>query len=99
MERQKLMRMTERSERMYLQEEKRGREIHPVTPCGKLPRKASTRCRLHGARLYSRPWQEIAPFLQIMCVKWSRTRGKRGGELGVMLSPQVLQSSPSVLEA
>lgn len=40
MDRQKLIRMTERSERIYLQQEKRGRETHPVTTCVKLPLKS-----------------------------------------------------------
>lgn len=43
MDRQKLIRMTERSERMYLQQGKRRRrrrESHPVTTCIKLPLKS-----------------------------------------------------------
>lgn len=66
MERQKLMRMTERSERMYLQQKKRGGRPTLSQPALGDLWKAAIQARLY----------RIANFLKILCAGQTRMRGE-----------------------
>ena len=62
MDRQKLIRMTERSERIYLQQEKRRREIHPVTTCIKLPLKSINQVQVALGQALQKAMVRDCPF-------------------------------------
>lgn len=90
MDRQKLIRMTERSERIYLQQEKTRRGIHLVTACIKLPLGSINQAlqKGHGKKL---------PISCRSCMLNRQEQGERGkGELGCS-AHRSLYSPPSML--
>lgn len=97
MDRQKLIRMTERSERIYLQQEKRRREIHPVTTCIKLLLKNINQVQVASGQALQKA--EVAYFLQILCVQQKRTSGKGRGRAWAEGSAHTsLHPPPSMLK-